>query len=55
VGELVTILEGPFADKEGKVISMDYDKGIAVVTIEMFGRYTPAEVEFANAKPVKEY
>jgi len=55
VGELVTILEGPFANKEGKVISMDYDKGIAIVTIEMFGRYTPAEVEFSNAKPVKEY
>jgi transcriptional antiterminator NusG len=55
VGETVMILEGPFAQKEGKVVHMDYDKGIAVVTIEMFGRYIPAEVEFTNAKSIKEY
>ncbi|ATG97665.1 transcription termination/antitermination protein NusG [Mesoplasma lactucae] len=55
VGDYIVIQDGPFADKDGKVVDMDYDKGVAIVSIEMFGRYTPTEVEFKNAQPVKEY
>lgn len=54
VGEQVVIQTGPFADKEGKVVDMDFDKGVAIISIEMFGRYTPTEVEFKNVKPILE-
>jgi transcription antitermination factor NusG len=29
---------------------MDNEKGIAIINIELFGRYTPSEVNFDDAK-----
>ncbi|WP_027063531.1 transcription termination/antitermination protein NusG [Mesoplasma seiffertii] len=55
VGELVAIKEGIHAGEEGLVKEMDYSKGVALVSIEMFGRYTTLEMMFENLEPVKEY
>lgn len=53
-GDTVIIKEGPYANEEGLVTAMDYSKGVAIVQIEMFGRYTPAEISFENAESIKE-
>jgi len=48
-GDYVVITNGFFKDKEGKVSKMDYEKGVAIIEIEMFGRSTPSEVNFDDA------
>ncbi|QGS51403.1 transcription termination/antitermination protein NusG [Spiroplasma tabanidicola] len=48
VKDVVIVKEGPFANTEGQVLEMDYEKGVAVVNIELFGRITPTEFEFLN-------
>ncbi|QHX35586.1 transcription termination/antitermination protein NusG [Spiroplasma sp. TIUS-1] len=48
VKDIVLIKNGPFEGMEGQVTEMDLDKGVAIVEIEMFGRVTPSEVEFAS-------
>ncbi|ATZ16695.1 transcriptional antiterminator NusG [Entomoplasma freundtii] len=55
LNDFVRIKEGPYQNEEGKVIDIDYSKGIAIVSLEIFGRYTPAEVAFTNLEPVREY
>jgi transcriptional antiterminator NusG len=55
VGELVSIKDGIHSGEEGIVKEMDYSKGVALVSIEMFGRYTTLEMLFENVEPVKEY
>ncbi|AGM24737.1 transcription termination/antitermination protein NusG [Spiroplasma chrysopicola] len=46
LNDYVKILSGPFINMEGQVTKLDNSKGIATVTLEMFGRLTPTEVEF---------
>ncbi|AHI53447.1 transcription antitermination protein NusG [Spiroplasma sabaudiense Ar-1343] len=48
--DIVLIKEGPFNGREGQVVEMDPDKGVAIVNIEMFGRHTPTEVSYENAE-----
>ncbi|ATZ21300.1 transcription termination/antitermination protein NusG [Mesoplasma tabanidae] len=55
VGDFVRVKDGINAGEEGEVSSMDFEKGVAVVLIEMFGRYTNLEISFENVEPVKEY
>lgn len=55
LNDYVRIINGPYKNEEGKVIDIDYSKGVAIVSLEIFGRYTPAEVSFTNLEPVKEY
>ncbi|AXK50711.1 transcription termination/antitermination protein NusG [Spiroplasma alleghenense] len=50
VKDIVLIKEGPFNGREGQVVEMDPDKGVAIVNIEMFGRHTPTEVSYENAE-----
>lgn len=44
LGDLVTIIDGPFDGFSGRVEAVDTDKGIVRVTISMFGRETPVEL-----------
>ncbi len=44
-GDLVKVLSGPFAGREGQVEHIDLDKEIATVLIDLFGNKTPMEVE----------
>ncbi|WP_291259037.1 transcription termination/antitermination protein NusG [Fusobacterium sp.] len=50
VGDYVKVLNGGFADQEGKVAEIDMEHKKAKVMIEMFGRMTPVEVDFDSVQ-----
>ena len=50
IGEMVRIADGPFKDLEGKVNSVDQERGKVKVLVSMFGRETPVELDFLQVK-----
>ena len=50
VGDFVKIIDGGFADEEGKVANIDFEHKRVKVMIEMFGRMTPVEIGFDGVK-----
>ena len=50
IGETVLIVDGPFKDLEGKVNSVDEERGKVKVLVQMFGRETPVELDFLQVK-----
>lgn len=52
VGTPVRINEGPFKNMEGKVTSIDEAKGKVKVSVSMFGRETPVELDFLQIKKI---
>ncbi len=52
MGDLVTIVDGPFKDLEGKVGEVDEKSGKVKVLVAMFGRETPVELDFLQIKKV---
>jgi len=46
IGELVEVLEGPFAHFQGKVETIDLEKAKVTVSVDMFGRETNMELDF---------
>lgn len=50
VNDLVRITDGPFKSYEGKVSEIDEAKGKIKVLISIFGRETPVELDFLQAK-----
>ena len=52
VGETVLITDGPFKDLEGRVNSVDQERGKVKVLVSMFGRETPVELDFLQVKKV---
>jgi len=46
VGETVTITEGAFANFEGAIESVDAERGKLRLSVSIFGRSTPIEVEY---------
>lgn len=50
VGEVVEVLEGPFAHFQGRVEEIDTEKGKLKVTVDMFGRQTKMELDFEQIK-----
>jgi transcriptional antiterminator NusG len=52
IDETVRIVDGPFKDLEGKVNSVDNERGKVKVLVSMFGRETPVELDFLQVKKV---
>ncbi|PIT97570.1 transcription termination/antitermination protein NusG [Candidatus Berkelbacteria bacterium CG10_big_fil_rev_8_21_14_0_10_41_12] len=50
--DLVTITDGPLKGFEGKVTEIDEEKGKVKVMVNMFGRETPANIDFLQARKV---
>ena len=50
VGELLRIKEGPFADFPGTVEDINYERSRLRVSVTIFGRSTPVELEFGQVE-----
>lgn len=50
IGEMVRVVDGPFADFNGEVEDINYEKSKIRVAVSIFGRSTPVELGFGQVE-----
>lgn len=54
VGETVKITDGPFLNLSGQIDEIDFERGRLSVSVSIFGRQTPVDLEFWQVEKIED-